>query len=105
MVPRQFLDAVLAEVQRHCLAKGYREGPGVNNFVPHDVVAAYGMARLLSAMRFDRYLAVAPEGHIYGFFFERLGVPVLSVFTDYPPTHCTAETDLRGIENQRVLLI
>src|SRR5262245_9750285 len=100
MVPRQLLDAVFADVRRHCQAKGYREGPGVNNFVPHDAVVAFGMAKLLAAERFSRSVAIAPEGHIYGYFFERLGVPVLSVFTDYPPTRCSAEDDLRAIEKQ-----
>jgi len=105
MVSRQLLDAVLADVRRHCQARGYREGPGVNNFVPHDAVAAFGMAELLVASGFDRYLAIAPEGHIYGYFFERLGAPVLSVFTDYPPTRCAAEDDLGAVAGQRVLLI
>jgi len=105
MVSRQLLDGVLAEVRRHCQARGYREGPGVNNFVPHDAVAAFGMAQLLTGSRFDHYLAIAPEGHIYGYFFEQLGVPVLSIFTDYPPTRCSAEDDLRAVQGQRVLLI
>jgi hypothetical protein len=105
MVSRQILDTVLADVRRHCQARGYREGPGVNNFVPHDAVAAFGMAEVLVAAGFDRYLAVAPEGHIYGYFFERLGVRVLSVFSDYPPTRVTVEDDLRLVEGRRVLLI
>lgn len=100
----QLYTAVCEDVRRHCMAKGYREGAGVNNFIPHDAVAAFGMARLLAG-KFDRYVAVAPEGHIYGYFFERLGVPVLSVFTDYPPTLCRSEDDLSVLENQRVLLI
>ncbi|MBY0233184.1 MAG: hypothetical protein K2W96_28205, partial [Gemmataceae bacterium] len=70
MVPRELLDAVLADIRRHCEAKGYREGEGVNNFVPHDAVAAFGMARLLIAAGFDHYLAIAPEGHVYGWFLE-----------------------------------
>jgi hypothetical protein len=97
--------AVCEDVKRHCQAKGYREGPGINNFIPHDAVAAFGMAKLLARSRFDRYVAVAPEGHIYGYFFERFGVQVLSVFTDYPPTLCTSEDDLSVLENQQVLLI
>lgn len=105
MVTRQLLDAVLADVRRHCQAKGYREGPGVNNFLPHDAVAAFGMAELLSRARFDHYVAIAPEGHIYGYFFERLGVPVLSVFTDYPPTRVSNEDDLQTLRGKRVLLI
>ena len=40
MVPRQLQDRLLADVRRHCQAKGYREGGSVNNFVPHDCVAA-----------------------------------------------------------------
>ena len=105
MVSRKILDAVRAKVRQHCQDKGYREGVGINNFVPHDAVAAYGMAKLMVVVGFDRYLAIAPEGHIYGYFFERLGVPVLSVFTDYPATRCTAEDDLRSVAGQRVLLI
>ena len=105
MVTRQLLDMVRTDVRRHCQARGYREGPGINNFVPHDAVAAFGMAELLVAGGFDHYLAIAPEGHIYGYFFERLGVPVLSVFTDYPPTKVSAEDDLRAIQGRRVLLI
>jgi hypothetical protein len=105
MVSRQVLGALLADVRRHCEARGYHEGPGVNNFVPHDAVAAFGMAELLVVAGFDRHLAIAPEGHIYGYFFERLGARVLSVFTDYPPTRCAAEDDLRAVEGRRVLLI
>jgi hypothetical protein len=105
MVSRRLLNGVLADVRRHCQGRGYHEGPGVNNFAPHDAVAAFGMAELLTRTRFDHYLAIAPEGHIYGYFFERLGVPVLSIFTDYPPTRCLAEDDLRAVEGRRVLLI
>ena len=64
------------------------------------------MARLLTGSgRFDHYLAVAPEGHIYGYFFERLGAKMLSVFTDYPPTHCESLDDLTVLKAGRVLLI
>src|SRR5262245_28135509 len=80
MTPRQVRDRVLADVRSHCQAKGYREGPGVNNFIPHDAVAAFAMARSLTGSGlFDHYLAVAPEGHVYGYFFECLGARVLSV--------------------------
>lgn len=106
MVSNQLLNAVLADVRRHCEAKGYREAPGVNNFVPHDPVAAFAMAKLLTKANFDVYLAIAPEGHIYGYFFERLGVPVSSLFVDYPPTSCTAEHDDLGVvRGKNVLLI
>jgi hypothetical protein len=106
MIPKDLLDRVLSDVRRHCEVKGYREGAGVNNFVPHDAVAAFTMARRLTGSgRFDRYVAVAPEGHIYGYFFERLGAVVLSVFTDYPPTRCETADDLSVLGGGRVLLI
>ncbi len=99
-------DRVLADVRRHCQGKGYREGEGVNNFVPHDAIAAFAMARsLIGSGRFDRYVAIAPEGHIYGYFFERLGAHVLSVFTDYPPTRVESTDDLSVLKGGRVLLI
>jgi hypothetical protein len=98
-------DAVLAAVKRHCEAKGYVKKPGVNNFVPYDAVAAFAMADLLVRQGFDHVVAVAPEGHIYGFFLERLGVTVLSVYVDYPPTRCDAVDDLSAIRGERVLVI
>lgn len=104
MKTKSIYSAVCNDVQRHCMAKGYREGNGVNNFIPHDAIASFCVAKLLAG-NFDRYVAVAPEGHIYGYFLERMGIPVLSVFTDYPPTCCTSEEDLTVLENQRVLLI
>jgi hypothetical protein len=106
MVPRELLGRVLADVRRHCEGKGFREGLGVNNFVPHDAVAAFAMARSLTGSGlFDHYLAVAPEGHIYGYFFERLGATVLSVFAEYPPTRCESLDDLSVLKGGRVLLI
>jgi hypothetical protein len=106
MIPRDIADRVLADVRKHCEGKGYREGPGVNNFVPHDCVAAFAMARLLvESGDFDHYVAIAPEGHIYGYFLERLGVTVLSVFADYPPTQCDSTDDLSALRGGRVLLV
>ena len=106
MVPQDLRDRVLADVRRHCEAKGYHEGPSVNNFVPHDAVAAFAMAgSLMGSSLFDHYVAVAPEGHIYGYFFEQLGAKVLSVFTDYPPTCCESLDDLSVLKGGRVLLI
>ena len=104
MQTKSIYSEVCKDVQRHCMAKGYLEGNGVNNFIPHDAIASFGMAKLLAG-KFDRYVAVAPEGHIYSYFLERMGFPVLSVFTDYPPTCCTSAGDLTMLENQRVLLI
>lgn len=101
----QARDQILSAVKLHCEAKGYCEGRGINNFAPHDCVAAFAMAGLLTSAGFDHYVAVAPEGHIYGFFLERLGTTVLSVFTDYPPTRCEAVEDLTVIRGGRVLVI
>lgn len=98
-------EALFAAIRRHCESQGYREGPGVNNFVPHSARHAFGMARRLIAERFDRYVAIAPEGHIYGFFFERLGQPVESIDVDYPPTRATTGVDLATMAGQSVLLI
>jgi hypothetical protein len=106
MIPRELLARVLADVRRHCEDKGHREGPGVNNFVPHDAVAAFAMARfLVGSGQLDHFLAVAPEGHIYGYFLERLGVKTLSVFADYPPTRCESDDDLSVLRNSRVLIV
>ena len=78
---------VLTDVRMHCQRKGYREGQRVNYFVPHDCIAAFQMAKLLIISdQFDCYVAIAPEGHVYEYFIESLGVKVLSVHVDYPPT-------------------
>jgi hypothetical protein len=98
-------DFVRAAVERHCHAKGYTESPGVNILAPHDAVAAFAMAELLIRSGFDHIVAVAPEGHIYGFFLERLGATVLSVYVDFPPTRCEAVDDLSSIRGGRVLVI
>ncbi|MFH2124120.1 MAG: hypothetical protein ABIJ50_11650 [Pseudomonadota bacterium] len=63
------------------------------------------MAKRLVTAGFDRYLVIAPEGRIYGYFFEQLGVPLLSIFTDYSPTRYIAEDDLCVLQDQSVLLI
>ncbi len=106
MIPQELQCRVLEAVQRHCERKGYREGPGVNNFVPHDCVAAFAMARLLvESGEFDCYVAVAPEGHVYGYFLEQRGATVLSVFADYPPTKCESDDDLSILRGGRVLIV
>ena len=56
MVSRQLINALQAEMRRHCQTKGYREGPGINNFIPHDVVDTFGMAKDLVTAGFDKYL-------------------------------------------------
>jgi hypoxanthine phosphoribosyltransferase len=105
MISRSILGAVLNDVSLYCRGKGYREVASVNNFVPHDLVASFGMAKMLINDGFDCFLAVAPEGHIYGYFLDRLGVRILSVFVDYPPTKCFSEDNLRSLHGKRVLLI
>jgi hypothetical protein len=93
-------------VHGHCAAKGYVSGRNWNPLTPHDSVAALAMARYLTGSgAFDHYLAVAPEGHVYGFFFERLGARVLSILVDYPPTRIDSADDLSAVHGQRVLLI
>ncbi len=63
------------------------------------------MAKLLTENQFDRYLAVAPEGHVYGFFLEWLGARVLSVFVDYPPWQLETRDDLAVIRGGRVPIL
>ena len=100
--------AVCTAVKSYCEEKGYREGRGVNNVVPHDAIAAFGMVRHLvavSGVGFDHYLAVAPEGHIYGYFFEQFGAKTMEVYVPYPPDDIQVIDDLSGIGGQRVLVI
>src|SRR5262249_11676120 len=87
VVSTDLLRQVAAAVRGHCASKGCVWGRNWNPLTPHDSVAALAMAKYLIGLRaFDHYVAVAPEGHVYGFFFERLGTQVLSIFVDYPPT-------------------
>jgi len=100
------LERVAEAVRQYCAAKGYIRGANWNPLSPQDGVAALAMARgLTESGAFDYYVAVAPEGHVYGFFFERLGAPVLSIFVDYPPTRVESADDLSAIRGRRVLLI
>jgi hypothetical protein len=81
-------------------------GPGWNPLAPRDSVAAFQMARdLVRGGRFDHYVAVAPEGHVYGYFFERLGLPIRSVYVDYPPRRADAGPELAEVRGGRVLLL
>ena len=97
--------AVCSAVKSYCEEKGYREGLGVNNFVPHDAIAAFGMVQHVHDIGFDHYLAVAPEGHIYGYFFEQFGAKTIEVHVPYPPDAIQVIDDLSGIRGQRVLVI
>jgi hypothetical protein len=60
---------------------------------------------LIGLRAFEQYVAVAPEGNVYGFLFERLEAKVLSVFVDYPPTRVDYVDDLSVIHGRRLLLI
>ena len=96
---------VKTEVKNYCRTKGYTKQEGVNNFIPHNCVHAFQMAKMLIKQDFDSYLVIAPEGFIYSYFFEQLGARVLSLYTDYPPTRISATDDLSQIQGKRVLLI
>jgi hypothetical protein len=73
---------------------------------PIDSVSAFAMARFLTEENvFDVCVSVAPEGHVYGYFFERLGASVLSVHVDYPPRRCEILDDLELIRDRRVLIL
>lgn len=100
------LAAVYEDIEQYCHAKGYREGPGVNNFVPHDPVLAFAMAKhLIGAQCFDNFLVVAPEGHIYGYFFESLGCRTIEVLVPYPAVTIQLRDDLAVTRNNRILII
>jgi hypothetical protein len=106
VVSTRLLERVAETVRGHCAAKGYVRGPNWNPLTPQNSVAALAMARALTGPEgFDHYIAVAPEGHVYGFFFERLGARVLSVSVDYPPTRVESADELSAIRGGRVLLI
>lgn len=94
-----------AEVQAYCKAKGYTEQEGVNNLTPHNCARAFQMAKRLTQQGFDAYIAIAPEGFIYSYFFEKLGAKILSVFSDYPSTRIETQDDLSVIRGKRVLII
>ena len=96
---------VNAEVQAYCQAKGHTEQEGLNNLTPHNCVKAFQMAKRLTQQGFDIYLAIAPEGFIYSYFFERFGAKILSVFSDYPSTHIETKDDLSVLNSARVLVI
>ena len=107
MVEQDLLRDVAARVESHVRSsKGFEEESFVNPFTPVDSVAAFAAARRLMAERsHDVCIAVAPEGHVYGFFFEHFGANVLSVHVGYPPLECTALDDLSGIRGLRVLVL
>ncbi len=60
---------------------------------------------LTQEVTFDRYIAVAPEGHVYGYFFEHFGAEVRAVFVDYPPRQFQEVDDLSVIRGQDALIL
>ena len=107
MISQQLVEKVTSDIRQHVRqSKGYEEGPWVNPLVPVDCVHAFMMARLLVDRKvFDYCVAVAPEGHVYGYFFERLGASVLAVHVDYPPRKCEVLDDLSLFRGRRVLIL
>jgi hypothetical protein len=102
----QVLQYVLGRISSYCHERGAWEALGVNNLVPHDCANAYAMARyLVQDVGFDHYISVAPEGHIYGYFFSRIGIQPLAVSVDYPPTKLVAIDNLFQIVGGTVLII
>jgi hypothetical protein len=107
MLDPQLAERVTADILRHVrTSKGYEEGGWVNPLVPADPVAVLAMAaRLIEESVFDYSVAVAPEGHVYGYFFEQLGATVLSLYVDYPPRRCEVLDDMAAIRDQSVLIL
>lgn len=107
MVSQELLDRVAVEVGRHVRAsKGYETESSINPLTPVDSIAAFTMARELTEEGlFDVCVAVAPEGHVYGYFFELFGATVLSVHVDYPPRRCVVLDDLDVMRGKRVLVL
>ncbi len=107
MIPQQLTEYVTANIQQHVRqSKGFEQGPWVNPLIPVDCVQSFMMARMLIERKlFDICVAVAPEGHVYGYFFERLGASVLTVHVDYPPRTCQVLDDLSRLRGQRVLIL
>lgn len=107
MVPQQIIERVIADVGRHVRSsKGYEVESFVNPLTPVDSVAAFAMAQLLTETNaFDVCVSVAPEGHVYGYFFQLFAAPILSVHVDYPPRRCEILDDLEIICGKRVLIL
>ncbi|MDF1844926.1 MAG: phosphoribosyltransferase family protein [Rubripirellula sp.] len=107
MVLEEQLARVAASIDQHVRAsKGFEEESWINPLTPVDCVSAFAMASMLTEEnRFDQLVAVAPEGHVYGYFFEQLGNSILTVHVDYPPRRCEVLDNLSGIRDQRVLIL
>ena len=107
MVAHELLDRVSADVGKHVReSKGYETESWINPLTPVDSIAAYAMAKVLTEGRqFDYCVSVAPEGHVYGYFFELFGASILSVHVDYPPRRCEVLDDLDPVRGKRVLIL
>ncbi len=72
MVPRTLMERVLSNVDRHVRAsRGYEVESFINPLTPGDSVAAFPMASSLTAQKaFNVCVSVAPEGHVYSYFFQ-----------------------------------
>lgn len=107
MVPPELLARVGSAVDRHVrTSKGYETESFINPLTPVDSVAAFAMAKSLTEDRlFDHCISVAPEGHVYGYFFACFDASILSVHVDYPPRRCQVLDDLEIIRDKRVLIL
>jgi hypothetical protein len=108
MISKELIERVEFNVGQHVRqSKGYETESWINPLTPVDSVAAFAMAKALTeAQLFDYCVSVAPEGHVYGYFFERcFGAPVLSVHVDYPPRRCEVLDNLGPIRTRRVLIL
>lgn len=106
MLSKKQFDRLQKVVRRHCREKGYQRSPLFNPMVPYDPVAVFMMAKhLTQGVTFNHYIAVAPEGHVYGYFFEHFGAEVRAVFVDYPPRQFQEVDDLSVIRGQDALIL
>lgn len=108
MVSQRVLERVLTDVDKHVReSKGYETESWINPLMPVDSVAAFAMAKLLTDQQlFDHCISVAPEGHVYGYFFGQcFGATILSVHVDYPPRRCEVLDDLDSVRDKRVLIL
>lgn len=108
MVSQQLLARVVALVGKHVReSKGYETESWINPLTPVDSIAAFAMAKALTERHlFDHFVSVAPEGHVYGYFFEKcFGASILSVHVDYPPRRCEVLDDLAPVRGKRVLIL
>ncbi len=102
----EMIRRVMVDVRRTGALRGFVSGPNWNPMVPYDPIASFAMAQhLLSSREYQAFVAIAPEGHLYGYFFEDLGATVLSVEVDYPPKTLSLGAGIDTIQNRDVLLI